>query len=421
MAGCDSTGAFASRGEFAAHLTEHRFNTTWSCKKCGYVDTDRGKFRSHLDSEHSGIPAEHILNIVKTSERRTPRNLEHEKCPLCGEIPTAMKYIGHVSHHLEELSLSAIPQGVDPDSDSDLSCSSSHADILEPSVTAPNNSDYYPSSLHPIPKSVFVDPEQGCTRISSLDTKAPWHSEANDRGLTPPSLTFPSLTTSDFGLGESAFKVPWRRPANGKIKCKVCNDGPEFRGKFELSRHMERKHSTPRTFWICIDISPDQKMLANCKQCKAGKRYGAYYNAAAHLRRVHFSPRPRGRKGKDALYGGEWPSTKELKKWMEEKVEYTDAPKEDADTIKCICGFEDDDGRTVLCEKCDTWQHVACYYYTSSVDDNHDCADCNPGRLIDREKAIKHQREKRKVVDKSLGGIDQTLQSNSSTLRQTLQ
>ena len=35
---------------------------------------------------------------------------------------------------------------------------------------------------------------------------------------------------------------------------------------------------------------------------------------------------------------------------------------EDSSTIKCICGFSDDDGNTVLCEKCDTWQHIVCYY-----------------------------------------------------------
>lgn len=31
-------------------------------------------------------------------------------------------------------------------------------------------------------------------------------------------------------------------------------------------------------------------------------------------------------------------------------------------TIKCICGFQEDDGNTVYCERCDTWQHTECYY-----------------------------------------------------------
>ena len=31
-------------------------------------------------------------------------------------------------------------------------------------------------------------------------------------------------------------------------------------------------------------------------------------------------------------------------------------------TIKCICDFSDDDGNTIYCEKCDTWQHIECFY-----------------------------------------------------------
>ena len=31
--------------------------------------------------------------------------------------------------------------------------------------------------------------------------------------------------------------------------------------------------------------------------------------------------------------------------------------------IGCICGFSDDDGSTVDCEKCGTWQHTGCVYH----------------------------------------------------------
>ncbi|RMZ75484.1 hypothetical protein DV738_g5454, partial [Chaetothyriales sp. CBS 135597] len=31
-------------------------------------------------------------------------------------------------------------------------------------------------------------------------------------------------------------------------------------------------------------------------------------------------------------------------------------------TIKCICSYLDDDGNTVYCPKCDTWQHIECFY-----------------------------------------------------------
>lgn len=58
-------------------------------------------------------------------------------------------------------------------------------------------------------------------------------------------------------------------------------------------------------------------------------------------------------------------------------------------TIKCICGYADDtyDGNTVFCDGCNTWQHIACYYFPESTledDFEHNCVECNPsqrGRL----------------------------------------
>ena len=68
-------------------------------------------------------------------------------------------------------------------------------------------------------------------------------------------------------------------------------------------------------------------------------------------------------------------------------------------TIKCICAYKDDDGNTVLCERCDTWQHIECYYYPSKkVPDVHNCADCEP-RPIDAKSATARQRRKREQMD----------------------
>ncbi|UNI21908.1 SET domain-containing protein 3 [Purpureocillium takamizusanense] len=61
-------------------------------------------------------------------------------------------------------------------------------------------------------------------------------------------------------------------------------------------------------------------------------------------------------------------------------------------TIKCICNFSDDDGNTIYCETCDTWQHIDCFYPNNRdeairEDFSHSCADCKP-RPLDRQKAI---------------------------------
>lgn len=72
-------------------------------------------------------------------------------------------------------------------------------------------------------------------------------------------------------------------------------------------------------------------------------------------------------------------------------------------TIKCICGFQDDDGNTVLCEKCITWQHIQCYYFCNgTVPDvsevEHSCADCDP-RSLDAQAASERQSKCRNEHD----------------------
>ena len=67
-------------------------------------------------------------------------------------------------------------------------------------------------------------------------------------------------------------------------------------------------------------------------------------------------------------------------------------------TIKCICDFTGDDGNTIYCETCDTWQHIECYY-PDSIDDcsredfSHSCVDCKP-RPLDKPRAIQSQQKR---------------------------
>jgi hypothetical protein len=70
---------------------------------------------------------------------------------------------------------------------------------------------------------------------------------------------------------------------------------------------------------------------------------------------------------------------------------------EEPTMLKCICGFSEDDGNIVLCETCDTWQHIVCYYDSAqSVSDIHECVDCMP-RPIDREESTRKQHLRREV------------------------
>lgn len=74
-------------------------------------------------------------------------------------------------------------------------------------------------------------------------------------------------------------------------------------------------------------------------------------------------------------------------------------------SIQCICKYSDDDGNTIFCEECKTWQHIACYYpgrETEVSEDQfaHSCADCKP-RELDRLKA--HEQMKAKLGFASIG------------------
>lgn len=72
----------------------------------------------------------------------------------------------------------------------------------------------------------------------------------------------------------------------------------------------------------------------------------------------------------------------------------------DDEAIKCICGYNEDDGNTVLCEICHTWGHIECYYPDGVVPDVHECVDCKP-RAIDVEGAKERQRLSRMATSSS--------------------
>ncbi|KAG6989002.1 hypothetical protein G7Y79_00066g095200 [Physcia stellaris] len=70
-------------------------------------------------------------------------------------------------------------------------------------------------------------------------------------------------------------------------------------------------------------------------------------------------------------------------------------------TIKCFCGFQLDDGNTVFCDRCETWQHIECYYFEDfrnglapDVDAiEHACVDCSP-RQYDKKSASERQKDR---------------------------
>ncbi|ETN46480.1 uncharacterized protein HMPREF1541_00665 [Cyphellophora europaea CBS 101466] len=73
-------------------------------------------------------------------------------------------------------------------------------------------------------------------------------------------------------------------------------------------------------------------------------------------------------------------------------------------TIKCICGYADDRPNTVYCERCDTWQHIECYYPSQQVPDEHFCADCLPQDIDARGAADRQRLRLKRLKRAALGG-----------------
>ncbi|KAL1902208.1 SET domain-containing protein 3 [Ceratocystis pirilliformis] len=66
-------------------------------------------------------------------------------------------------------------------------------------------------------------------------------------------------------------------------------------------------------------------------------------------------------------------------------------------TIKCICNVSEDDGNTIYCENCETWQHIDCFYPDNreeALNENfaHSCEDCKP-RILDHERAVERMKK----------------------------
>src|SRR6266498_4383564 len=69
------------------------------------------------------------------------------------------------------------------------------------------------------------------------------------------------------------------------------------------------------------------------------------------------------------------------------------------DKIKCICEDSDDDGYTVQCDYCHTWQHVICVGFDPAVEDYkcHNCSSRKVEKLKDGKKSRKYQKVRRET------------------------
>ena len=108
-----------------------------------------------------------------------------------------------------------------------------------------------------------------------------------------------------------------------------------------------------------------------------------------------------------------------------ENIQEGESYEEEEDyTIKCFCGYNVDDGNTIFCDRCETWQHIECYYFSDYRDGvapdvgsiEHACIDCHP-RKYDKKAAIARQKARfvpeKRPPTKSSSGSEESAGSRS--------
>jgi hypothetical protein len=61
------------------------------------------------------------------------------------------------------------------------------------------------------------------------------------------------------------------------------------------------------------------------------------------------------------------------------------------DVTLCLCGRNVPEGEMVLCEECDTWQHIVCYYPSELIPAVHFCEGCG-SKYLDAKRNAKRQK-----------------------------
>lgn len=70
------------------------------------------------------------------------------------------------------------------------------------------------------------------------------------------------------------------------------------------------------------------------------------------------------------------------------------------ETVDCICGFAVDDGFSIACDECSRWCHSACFDIApGSVPEKFTCWTCKPRSAVEKEKAVRLQRERLGMAD----------------------
>src|SRR3954451_15478357 len=90
----------------------------------------------------------------------------------------------------------------------------------------------------------------------------------------------------------------------------------------------------------------------------------------------------------------------------------------DTEEIRCICDNPDDDGYTIQCDNCYTWQHIECMRVDPNVQEYkcHNCSDIKGEKsLKDSKKSKKYQKGRRETESGIYSSFSASQMGDSST------
>lgn len=199
---------FGTRRSWINHeFDNHRFITEWICiKECGRIFDKKESFVAHIQSDHlSGTTGalaatELETTVSRCEQRRVPPKSSTIVCPFCREDveETRMALHIHLGIHMEEISLTALPQnlwGEDYENYGDKDAEEDSDEEHDSKEGTESESEMYMDNGD-ISESVYHDPEDRAAVVEKLGPRNPYS---------------PKYDTYVEGHGDSQPKPPRKR------------------------------------------------------------------------------------------------------------------------------------------------------------------------------------------------------------------
>jgi hypothetical protein len=339
----DPLTTYPTRRLWAEHeFTTHRSHQQYECHDCSQVFSNKNEFVDHISNDHDhhskDLNYTQLLATISAAKRSVLNPLSDQVCPLCQKTSWTLQrdFVTHLGRHLEDIALSSLPREDDSESDSGSEIeTNSVLGFRDEKIIDSNDRLETVICKHckrPVLKRSAKEHIGSCLK-SKLD-KVRKKKEARDK--TQPEKAKTEGADDDYDEDEStkaeAGASPLEQPGGP-------GDEP-----YKLVRADDPNAEEMRKL----------------------------------IREAEFALETQTRESEN----------------MNSSLPFHEAYDEEDYTIKCICAYADDDGNTVLCEKCDTWQHIQCYYHDQTVPNEHFCTDCH-SRELDGKSATERQRRLR--------------------------